>query len=128
MKKLILVLVGGMLVSICFFAFIFHRIISKENVSISIKENNNSYRIFASYERYKSKKLQKYIDAQLNTHHFIGKNRVEGMITLDDHTSFYLGTTPGKLYIKFYKQDNDLYSYAKVKKLGEGIKIQLTEN
>lgn len=128
MKKLILVLIGGMLVTTCFFVFVFHKMISKENVSIGFRESNGSYRLIASYERYKTRKLEKYIDAQLHTHYFTHKNRVDGMITLDDHTSIYLRTAPGKLYIKLDKQENDLYSYARVKKLGEGIKRKLTEN
>lgn len=128
MKKPILVLMGGMLVATCFFIFIFHKILSKENVSISVQESNNSYSLVATYERYKSRKLEKYIDAQLRTHYFTHKNKVDGMFTLDDHTSMYLRTAPGKLYLKLDKKENDLYSYVKVKKLGEGIKLKLTEN
>ena len=128
MKKLVLVLMGGILVATCFFVFIFHRIVSKENVSISVQESNDSYRLIASYKRHQTRKLEKYIDAQLHTHHFSHKNRVDGMITLDDHTSLYLRAAPGKLYIKLDKQENDLYSYAKVKKLAEGIQLKLTEN
>ena len=89
-----------MLVAICFFVFIFHRIVYKENVSIRIQESNDSYRLIASYERYQTRKLEKYIEAQLYSHHYNNKNRVDGKITLDDHTSMYLRTAPGKLYIK----------------------------
>ncbi len=110
MKKLIFILIGGTLVATCFFVFIFHRIVYIENVSIRIQEFNDSYRLIASHERYQTKKLEKYIEVQLHSHHYNNKNRVDGMITLDDHTSIYLQAAPGKLYIKLNKQENDLYS------------------
>jgi hypothetical protein len=49
-------------------------------------------------------------------------------MTLDDKTNLYVRTTPGKLYIRLNKQENDEEAYLRIKRLGEGIKQRLARD
>ncbi|MEN9686440.1 MAG: hypothetical protein RLZZ28_2226 [Bacteroidota bacterium] len=128
MRKILLIVFGGIFITVCFFTVVFHHISNRNGIAIKVNENDNHYRFYASYERYKAKKLQHFIDAKLHTNYFFNNTRMNGQVVLDDHTSFYLRTTPGKIYINLDKHQNDDISYTRIKQLGEEIKIKLTEN
>jgi len=54
--------------------------------------------------------------------------RIDGDLTLDDKTTFYIKKKPGFLEIKLNKNRNSSSSYHTIKELGEGLKGVLTEN
>jgi hypothetical protein len=129
MKKLFFVLLFFTLFVGIFVTVIMHKFISQHahNITVSVKESGDLYKIYASYNRSKTKKIQRYLDSQLNSYIF-SNAKVDATVTLDDHTNFYIRTNPGMLLIRLRKSENSLESYYRVKTLGEGIKRQLTEN
>ena len=102
MKKIFLLLICCVLFIACFFSFVLHRM-HTHNTTISVRENADSYQFYASYNRNKMLRLQKYMDDRFNLHHFLKNNRMHEKITLNDQTSFYIRTSPGILYIKLDK-------------------------
>jgi hypothetical protein len=130
MKKLFVVLFIGF----CFFACCFIYSVRKlhgewdHGISIRVKENDNLYQLSASYNREQTGRLQRYMDAQLNTHDLFHNSRMDATVTLDDKTSFYVKTSPGRLLIKFDKDANDPAAYYRIKDLGEKIKQKLAGN
>ena len=130
MKKILLLIFVG----ICFVAFCFISAVHKihgswdHDISIRVKENDNIYQLSASYDRERSGRLQRYIDAKLNTHHLFQNSRMDATVTLDDKTNFYVKTSPGRLLIKLDKNTNDAAAYERIRELGEEIKQKLTEN
>ncbi len=53
-------------------------------------------------------------------------SRIDGVITLDDHTKFYIKKSPGVLEIKFDKDENTEEAYHTIKSMCQGIKKVLT--
>ena len=49
-------------------------------------------------------------------------SRIDGKLTLDDHTTFYIKKDPGYLQIKLDKDENSAEAYERVKSMCEGIK------
>ena len=129
MRKLFFALVLCTFLIACFFSFAWHTIKrqSGNNVSISIHESEDRYKLYASYQKNKTRKIQRYLDAELNSHLF-SRARINATVTLDDQTNFYIKANPGILLIKLNKSDNSPESYHRIKLLGEGIKRELAEN
>ena len=98
------------------------------NISIRINDSEDSYQLYALYSRRKAKRLQSYIDEQLNTDHMFRNSRVDANVTLDDRTNIYVRNIPGRLLIKLNKDQNTAEAYYRIKKLGEGIKSRLAGN
>jgi hypothetical protein len=100
----------------------------RHNTEISISESDNYYQLHAYFNRNKTKRLQRFMDAQLHQRHTFVNSRIDGSITLDDKTNFYIKTSPGVLFIKLNKGTNDFDSYYRVKQMGEGIKRTLAND
>lgn len=126
MKKILLALVFSLVLMACFFSFAFDKLFSDKDISIHVKETDNTYQLYANYNRSQSRRIQKYMDEELSTNRFFRNAKMNALVTLDDRTSFYVKIKPGALYIKLNK--NDFESYSRIKKLGEGLKLKLTEN
>ena len=129
MKKIFFALVFFTFLIGCFFTLTWHTIQrnSGNNVSISINESEDRYKLYASYNKRKTRKIQRYLDSELNSHLF-SSARINATVTLDDQTNFYIKANPGILLIKLNKSENSLESYYRIKELGEGIKRKLAEN
>ena len=128
MRKIILVLLIGVMLFIGFGAFVAYKIETNTNISINVDDNNEEYQVEASYGKAKSRRVLSYIDAQLSKTKQFRHSLMEGDIELEDHTKLYIKTKPGKLIIKVNKNDNDSVSIERIRALTEGIKIRLTEN
>lgn len=96
------------------------------DISLHIKENDHHYRIYAKYERRRTLAIQRYLDSKLGTHHMFRKSRVDATITLDDQTHFHVRNTPGRLVIKFNRDENSEEAYWRMKELAEGLKTRIT--
>ena len=48
--------------------------------------------------------------------------KIDGKITLDDHTTFYIKKYPGYLQLKLDKEENTVESYQRIRSMCEGIK------
>jgi hypothetical protein len=98
------------------------------NTSIRVKENGRIYEIKASYAKNKTYRIQRFIDQELHTRDVFSNARMDGDITLDDRSSFYVQTYPGKLIIRMDRRENDPEAYYRLKSLGEKLKRKLAED
>lgn len=128
MRKIILVLLIGVLFIIGFGVFVAYKIASNTDIAISVNDTDDQYQVDASYGRNQSRKVLSYIDAQLSKSKQFRHARMDGDVELDDHTKIYIRTKPGRLVIKVNKGENDSASVERIRNLTEGIKIRLTEN
>jgi len=94
-------------------------------ISIRINESDNTYQFYASFGKNKTRQLQKFLDNRLKTNKMLENAKMDSYITLTDNTILYIKTTPGKLLIKLDKNENTDASYARIKKIGEQVKMNL---
>jgi hypothetical protein len=129
MKKMLLALVLFFIIVCCFVSVIVHKFITQHghNISISVRESGHTYHLYASYNRNKTRMLQRYLDKRLHSDIFTN-TRLKGNIALEDHTNFYVLSNPGRLVIKLDRDDNSVASYLRIKALGDEIKRKLAEN
>ena len=92
--------------------------------SISIKHSqyDHYYEMTAKFNPEKTTEVDRYLDKELSvgTMAFVN-TRMDGEITLDDKTTFYVKKSPGYLNIKFDKEKNSDEAFSKVKSVCEGI-------
>jgi hypothetical protein len=53
--------------------------------------------------------------------------RIDGTLTLDDHTTFYMKKSTGELRITLDKDKNSREGYREIKSMCEGIKKVITQ-
>lgn len=117
------------LLSVCALVFCIFFAYATDKTSLSISDNNETYKITASFDKKNNKAVQRVL------HRFIKPNNIfggegnvtyDGTIKLGDETSFDIKFFPGELKIKMDKTKNSEASYNKMKKmseeLGEAIK------
>ncbi|HRI21800.1 MAG TPA: hypothetical protein PLA68_12645 [Panacibacter sp.] len=94
------------------------------NTSVKISESNGEYCMSAYFNGNKTKKIHEYMDQHLGDHHnfSFANTTIDGSLTLDDRTTFYIKASDGDLEIKLDKEKNSYESYTRVKKMCEGIK------
>ncbi len=103
-----------------------HRFVTNgHDISLQIKESDEKYQIYAYYNRSRTDEVQQYLDSKLRTHLF-RKSRINATITLEDDTRLYVKKTPGRLVIKFNRDENSVEAYRRMKELAEGLKVQIT--
>ena len=92
--------------------------------SISIKHSqyDHYYEMTAKFNPEKTTEVDRYLDKELSagTMAFVN-TRMDGEITLDDKTTFYVKKSPGYINIKFDKEKNSDEAFSKVKSVCEGI-------
>lgn len=119
-----------LLAIILFSAFAAYPLLKKEfygeNINITVSENEKELTISAKYPSDKTKKVQKLLGKQFGQAVFTNLE-MDGVINLDDKTSFYLKNTKGKLKIEFDKRKNNKKSYQNMKHFGEDLKELLAE-
>ncbi|MEI6088589.1 MAG: hypothetical protein WCR66_13430 [Bacteroidota bacterium] len=128
MRKIILVLLIGVMMVVGFGLFVAYKIASNTDIAINVNDSEDQYQVDASYGKSQSRKVLSYIDAQLSKTKQFRHAKMEGAIELEDHTKLFIKTKPGRLLIKVNKNENDSASIERIKTLTEGIKIRLTEN
>jgi len=94
------------------------------DTKISISESKDTYQMSAWFNPGKTSEVHKYMDQKLGKHNEMSfvNAEIDGTITLDDHTVFYLKSLPGDLEIELDKSENSQESYQQVKEMCEGIK------
>jgi hypothetical protein len=120
MRNSILQLCCILLVSVCSSC---HHVHHSGNVSISIREDEGTYKMYTYFNKDKTARIHHYINQQLGGHSspFV-HSRMDGMLTINDKTSFYIKSEPGELEIELDKEKNSCESYQQVKRMCEGIK------
>ena len=92
--------------------------------SISIKHNqyDHYYEMTAKFNPNKTDKVDRYLDQELSGGNKTFVNtQMDGEITLDNKTAFYVKKSPGYLKIKFNKEKNSEEAFTKLKSVLEGI-------
>ena len=125
LKRIFLVIMVCALFVTGIFVFILYKMSDHNGISIRINESDNTYQFYASYGKNKTRQLQKYLDGQLNTNKMLEDSKMDSYITLKDNTVLYIKTTPGKLLIKLDKNENTDAAYARIKRIGEQVKMNL---
>lgn len=125
LKRIFLVIMVCALFVTGIFVFVLYKMSDHNGISIRINESDNTYQFYASYGKNKTRQLQKYLDGQLNTNKMLEDSKMDSYITLKDNTVLYIKTTPGKLLIKLDKNENTDASYARIKRIGEQVKMNL---
>ena len=92
--------------------------------SISIKHSQygHYYEMTAKFNPDRTTRVEKYLEQELASGSMSFVNtEMDGNITLDDKTTFYIKKSPGYLNIKFDKEKNSEQAYAKLKSVLDGI-------
>lgn len=93
------------------------------DVSLQIKETDNSYYVYARYDRHRTSSVQHYLDIALGTKdHMFRRSRLDATVSLDDHMRFYVKNTPGRLVIRLNRDENSEEAYWRMKAVAEGLK------
>ena len=97
--------------------------------SIDIRHSHydHYYEMTAKFNPGKTNQVDRYLDRELSSGDMVFVNtRMEGEITLDNKTTFYIKKSPGYLKIKFDKVKNSDEAYTKVKyvldRIGEVVR------
>lgn len=96
------------------------------NTKISVTDSDDTYEFYAKFEKHKTERVQKYINAQMVSTTVTGDD-IDITTILDDQTQFKLEESPGKVRIKLDKEANSEASYHRVKAMCEGIKKVIGE-
>jgi|SRR3982751_5388028 hypothetical protein len=102
-----------------------------DNISISVQEDDEEYRMNARYDEDKTMAVDNYIQTCTGTgdhYRYSGHGNFDATLTLDDDSKVYIKSREGRLKIKFNKEENSEEAYEKIKDMCEGIKEILAEN
>ena len=100
------------------------------DISISVSDDDDEYEMDAAFRRNQTHAVQVYLNdhlfnrgTKLSHYDFVDKE-----ITLDDKTTFYINSNPGKLYIKIDKTENSEEQCERVRQACEELKEILADN
>jgi hypothetical protein len=94
------------------------------NISFNYKETDHTYFMKAHFNKGSNRNVENYMDNRIgkkNNMSFVNST-IDGKLTLDDQTTFYIKKYPGTLEIKLDKDKNSNESYGEVKAMCEGLK------
>lgn len=99
------------------------------NTSISFSESDHYYSMKALFPKSKIRQVDHFMDRYIGNRSNMSfvNTRIDGQISLDDHTSFYIKKRSGYLFIKLDKDENSEESYKQVREMCQGIKALLAE-
>jgi len=83
--------------------------------------------MYAHFNPDETRRLEEYMNYKIgykSKMSFIN-TRIDGDLSLDNHTTFYIKKYPGYIEIKFDKDQNSTDAYYRIKDLCEGIKKAL---
>ena len=101
---------------------------NNHNTNIAYSEYSHYYTMNAHFPRSETRDVDEYMDDRIGNVSKMSfvNSRIDGVITLDDHTKFYIKKSPGVLEIKFDKDENTDEAYHTIKSMCQGIKKILT--
>ena len=82
----------------------------------------------AYFSKDKTREIEYYLDRKLGRASNISlvNTKMDAMLTLHDHTKFYIRKAPGHIRIKLNKDENSYAAYHKIKSMCEGMETVLT--
>ena len=98
---------------------------NNHDLSVSVKESDDEYQFTASFDEDKTRKVQNFISGYTGENGLFkngGNVEIDANTTLDDNAQIYIRCHPGRLKIKFDRDDNSAISYEHAKEMCEGIK------
>ena len=110
-----------------FFAFVCFTLIScrhHANTSISLRESDHYFSMKAYFSENRTRDVEEYMDDKIGERSNMSfvNTRIDGQLSLDDRTQFYMKKSPGHVEIKLDKNENSNKSYQRIKSMCEGIK------
>lgn len=99
------------------------------DISISVNDDEEVYKMRASFNEDRTRTVERIINAHLNQHPSLSFKRgfVDTVLTLDDGTRFHIKARPGKLRINFDKTEISAEGCERLKEICEEIKEALAE-
>jgi hypothetical protein len=100
------------------------------NISISVQEDDEEYRMNAKYDEDKTMAVDDYIKTctgSAGRYRYGGHGNFDATLTLDDNSRVYIKSREGRLKIKFNKEENSEEAYEKIRDMCDGIKEILAE-
>ena len=100
------------------------------DINIAYSEDNHYYSMNAHFPKNKTRDVDEYMDDRIGRRSKMSfvNSRIDGTISLDDHTKFYIKKSPGVLEIKLDKDENSDEAYHEIKLMCQGIKKILAHN
>lgn len=92
--------------------------------SITVKSSESNYQFKAEFPEYKTDRVFKYIERQLDTTRLFQQDNDQD-IQFDDHMKFRLRSTNGFLELRFSKNENAEVAWQKLQRLCMGVKEEL---
>lgn len=100
---------------------------SSDDLNISVSDSDDAYEFAARFDRHRTQRVQKFINAHMAPGTVVTGNYVDITAILDDDTRFVLEESPGEVRIKLDKEVNSAASYHRVKRMCEGLKKVILE-
>ena len=99
------------------------------NVEIKVSEDENIYKMTSYFDVNKTHNVQQYMNDRLGkkNHFSFSNTEMDANLTLENNTTFYIKSAPGKLEIKMDKEQNSGQGIAEVKEMCEGLKHVLAK-
>ena len=92
------------------------------SISIKHSEDDHYYEMTAKFNPDRTLAVERWLDKELASGDVSFTNmQIDGNITLDDNSTFYIKKSPGFLNIKLDKEKNSEAIYKKVRAVCEGI-------
>lgn len=97
---------------------------NNHDINITYKEDDQYYSMNAHFPGNRTREVEEYMDSRIgnNSSMSFTNSRIDGDLTMDDRTTFYIKKYPGVLEIKFDKNKNSGDSYRQIKSMCQGIK------
>ena len=102
---------------------------TKHNIDISYREDHHYYSMKANFSNSKMREVEKYMDDRIgrtSNMSFVNA-RIDGTLALNDHTTFYIKKSTGRLEIKLNKDKNSDRSYREIKSMCQGLKTVIVK-
>jgi len=99
-----------------------------DNIDISYTNSDQYYSMKAYFSKKKMRDVEEYLDRRIGSRSNMSfrNTRMDGTVSLDDDTKFYIKKAPGVLKIKLDKDENSNEAYHRIKDMCEGIKSVVT--
>lgn len=131
MKTRFLLLISCMfLVALVSSCYSYHSTNNSDGVSVTVSENEEEYKLSASFDENKTRLVQNYVQDFTGNTGLIksGKIEINANLMPNNNTKFYIKCKSGQLKIRFDREENSEEAYERIQEMCEGIKELLIEN
>jgi hypothetical protein len=100
------------------------------NTSIAFSESERYYSMKARFSEERTREVERYMDKRMSDHRTMSfvNTTIDGQLSFDDRSSFYIKKYPGYLQIKLDKNQNSPDTYLQIRDMCQGIKRLLANN